>query len=186
MDRSRQVVSFILIVVSILGLFSWEKWGRDRFLYDDVPVLRQDVDPGTPITESMLTTAKMENVPADALSESDLSDIIGTEAGQYIHRGVPLFAAYFSESGLTADAGLDRYVMTIPEGWIASMPSSISRGDHAVLYLDDEKVAEVPVRQYDTDGNSLEVMVTRKEAKKLSGLGAMGRKFSIIYYGGGS
>ena len=50
LDKGKRFIGILLILVSVGALFTWEKWGKNRFLYDEVLILRQSVEKGTVIT----------------------------------------------------------------------------------------------------------------------------------------
>ena len=60
MGKGKKVIGILLILISIAALFTWEKWGKNRFLYEDVLVFTQNIEKGTVITEEMIDTVKMD------------------------------------------------------------------------------------------------------------------------------
>ena len=67
MEKGKKIIGIVLILVSIAALFTWEKWGKNRFLYEDVLAFSQNVEKGTVITEDMISTVKMDIGEEDQL-----------------------------------------------------------------------------------------------------------------------
>lgn len=80
MERGKQIIGMLLILVSIGALVTWEKWGKNRFLYDEVLVLNQNVEKGTVITEAMLEKKHMDVSERDCIKAEELQTAIGREA----------------------------------------------------------------------------------------------------------
>ena len=95
MDRGRRLFGVLLIALSVLLLISWERWGRSRFVYDDVLVLRENVQKGSVITERMLTTMRMEHAGREVLGPADRKWLIGKASSQFVHSRAPLYRPYF-------------------------------------------------------------------------------------------
>jgi hypothetical protein len=179
LERSRRILGVVLICVSIVALFSWEKWGRSRFIYDDVLVLTQNVDKGEKIDEDMVRVVRQERVSSGMLQPSDRKWLAGKEAAQFIKGGMPLFSEYFSEAGLVADPSLDRYALKIPETWIDSIPDSMGRTDRAYFYFDGRFITAAVVSWIDEDKKSFDVIVSSRQAEAISRLAADGGRFVI-------
>ena len=64
------MLGLVLAIISIAAMFGWEKWGRDRFLYDEVLELAKSADRGTVITEDMLRSVRVEHAHAEAVRPS--------------------------------------------------------------------------------------------------------------------
>ena len=76
MEKGKKIIGIVLILVSIAALFTWEKWGKNRFLYEDVLAFSQNVEKGTVITEDMISTVKMDIGEEDQLKSADKKSII--------------------------------------------------------------------------------------------------------------
>ncbi len=181
MDRGRRIIGFVLICISLLGLFSWERYGRDRFLYDDILELKSNAERGTVITERMIRTVKSENPGSGVLRPSDRDRVIGQEASQFIHGEAPLYREYFTKQGMAEGRDVDRYVMNIAEEWIDSSPSSMRKGDRAYLYAEGKLVTDALVRNVSEDHGGIELIVSRREQQKIAALAATGCRFVITY-----
>lgn len=175
------MIGILLILVSIAALYTWERWGKNRLLYDDVLVFSQNVEKGTVITEEMVSTAKMDVSEEDQLKSADKDRIIGREAAFFVHKGAPLFKEYFMEEGLTANQAQDRYVLSIPADWQLSAPKTISRGDRAYFYLNGKFLTSALISFVEEDGKSFEVVVSSRQAEALSKIASRGDEMVVTY-----
>lgn len=62
MERGKRIFGIAMICVSLLALFSWEKFGRAHFYYDDILVLRGSVQRGSTITPDMLKVVRTDRL----------------------------------------------------------------------------------------------------------------------------
>ena len=118
MERSKRTIGIVLIVVSVLAIFSWEKWGRNHFIYEDILVLDRNITRGDLITEEMLKVIKSDAMVKNCLKEKDKEKILGMEADQYIHKDTPFFEEYFTYENLAISDDLGTEAIKIPESWI--------------------------------------------------------------------
>ena len=65
MDRGKRIIGVVVVIVSVFTLIAWEKWGKDRFLYDEILVLNKNVEKGTVITEEMLSEKRIGGTEKD-------------------------------------------------------------------------------------------------------------------------
>lgn len=181
MEKGKRIIGIVLICVSIVALFSWEKWGRDRFIYDNVLVLNQNVEKGTTITADMVKQIKVGNRSKGSLAPKDRRWIIGKEANQYIRGETLLFGEYFKAKGLVAGADINKYVMNVTEDWIESCPGSISKGDTAYFYMNGKLVTSAAVSTVHSGERGFEIVATSGQAEAISKLAASGGRFVISY-----
>ena len=181
MDRTRRILGVLFLCISVVALVSWEKYGRDRFLYDEVLVLKENVPRGTLITEDMLKTVKMASPEREALRPGDAGAAKGRVSVQFVHAGTQLFREYFEEETLTTGGEKDRCVIRIAEAWIDSLPESIGKGDRALLWAAGRYLTAARVYAVDEGRRSLELMVTKAQAEKIAAAGAAGKKITITY-----
>ncbi len=179
MERSKRVIGLFLIIVSLIGLAAWEKWGKNEFYYDDAVVLRDNVERGTVITASMLTAKKM-NLDEDYLTYEERDKIIGRQASGFVRRGVPLFEEYFVEPNLSPDGRTGSFALALPEEWILAKPETLSRGDKVFFFHGESCITSAYVSLVSKVG-TVEVIVTREQAADLSSIIATGGKFMLIY-----
>lgn len=181
MERGRRIIGILLILVSIGALVTWEKWGKNRFLYDEILVLNRNVEKGTVITEDMLETRHVDVSEKDCIKAEELQTALGREAAFFIHKNVPLFTDYFMQEGLTPDKSRGRYVLTIPSGWLAAVPMFLSKGDQAYFYCGGKLVTSALTSAVDPENGRIDVVVSDKQAAELSSLAVEGQKLVIIY-----
>lgn len=149
-------------ILSILGLSGlmwwWESVGRQSILYEEVLVLKQDVQRGELIKESMLDTVRFEKARLIDHPVRDPKEIVGLEARQYIPKNSQLDVRYFESPELITDK--DRLNFKIPNDWIYSIPNSLRRKDRIALYavdravLQDAKNKKIQIEDASTGGAS--------------------------------
>ena len=181
MEKGKKIIGIVLILVSIAALFTWEKWGKNKFLYEDVLVFTQNIDKGTVITEDMISSKKMDVSEADQLKSTDKKQIIGREAAFFVHKGTPLFKEYFIEEGLTADETQDRYILSVPTDWLLSAPKTLGRGDRAYFYFNGKFVTSALISFVEEERKSYEVVVSSKQAEALCKIASRGDEMVITY-----
>ncbi len=197
-NRNR-IVGLALIVSTLAALGFWEFWGRSHLGCDKVLVLKKDAPAHTCITAEMLTVKALEHPGKGTLSAADRQSVEGLAAGQFIPAGEPLYAAYFTEPDFVADEDSGRYILALPESWIAAYPQTVRRGDRLFFYCGGEGVTDVAVAHV-KDGNNqevysgsnerlhdsgsvqrIEVVVDAKQASLLAKLADKGNRFLLLY-----
>lgn len=178
MNATKRVIGILLIVISLMGMMAWERWGKSEFLYDEVLVLRKNVEKGTIITEKMLTAKKL-NIDEDYLAYEDRKEIVGKQAAAFVHQGVPLFEEYFEEPKLSADEKRGTFVLALTQECILAKPETLSRGDKVFFFFGKDFVTAAYVSVTDEDG--VEVIVDRKQAASLSEIINEGGKLVLAY-----
>ena len=180
MDRGKKIIGIALIAASISALIAWEKWGKTQLLYDEVLVCRENISRGTVMREDMFETVKMDVREEGFLRPEEQKSLIGKEAVSFVHKGMPLFPEYFVREGLSAGKN-GRFILSVPEDWLASMPSSIGRGNRAYFYSGKRLLAEAPVSAFDAENRAIEVVVRKEQAAVLSEAAAAGEKMVVVY-----
>ena len=170
MDRGKRIIGVVVVIVSVFTLIAWEKWGKDRFLYDEILVLNKNVEKGTVITEEMLSEKRIGGTEKDCLSADDREYVIGREAAFFVHKGVPLFREYFQQSSLSAD-----------EDWLTCMPASLGRGDKIFFFRGGDFVTSAMVASVDEEKTFMEIVVSDEQASALSKIGGSGEIMTVIY-----
>lgn len=181
MEKGRRLLGILIIILSIVSLITWEKWGKFKLISDTILVVQENVQPGTLIEEKMLTEKKMQIDESDCIKETDKYKIIGKEATGFIHKGVPLFEEYFSDSESDPSYENDRFLITVEDSWMLGMPSGIKRGDEVILLHGKNVVISAKVSQVGTDGKSFGIIVNTADAMKLSELVYQGEKLVAAY-----
>ena len=179
MTGRKRILGLFLIGISVIGMIGWENWGKEKFLYDEVLVLRESVKQGTIITEDMVDAKTME-MDEPCLKFSEKEKIIGMQTTAYVHKGVPLFTPYFGESDLMPDETRERYGMAIPTDWIASKPEALSRGDKVFLFFGKRMITSADVSAIGKDG-CVEIIVERQQAADICQVTEAGGRLTLIY-----
>lgn len=182
MDRGKRIAGVLLIIVSVAALIAWEKWGKEQFLYEEVLVCRENVSRGTVMREELFETIKMDLNEKGWIRPKDKKSLLGKETASFIHKGMPLFPEYFDQAGLSADGKEGKYVLSIPEHWLDSAPASLKRGNRAYFFSGKTFLTSAPVSEINEERRNVEVIVTEKQAAKLSSAAADGEKLVIIYH----
>ena len=94
MDRSRQVIGVVLILISIILMVGWEKWGRQTFLTSEILVLNRNVPKGEIVKEEDLRILRVEGARKEWLRPEDRGRIQGREASADLHKGVPFYKSF--------------------------------------------------------------------------------------------
>ncbi|MBR3785207.1 MAG: hypothetical protein IKJ77_02230 [Firmicutes bacterium] len=179
MISGKRVFGLFLICISIAGFVFWEQWGKERILYDEILVLRQNVEKGTIITEDMLDVRKLD-FDEPCLSFAEGKELVGMQAAAFIHKGSPLFAAYFQEPDLSPDESKNRYGMCLPTDWITSRPTALSRGDKVFLFFGKRMVTEADVVEVTKDG-AVEIIVGKTQAADICQVTEAGGRLALVY-----
>ena len=199
----RKIAGIVLICIALLVLGFWELWGRQNIRYDEILTFKEDVSKSSIIGEKMLTTKKVEKAAGDALRPGDEARVIGKESRHYIPQGESLYPEYFADSRLTTGGISQGLVLSLPEDWLKTYPQTLKRGDDVIFCIGGSIVTKAVVA-YARDGNNdevvysenerlsasaavsvIEVIVSEKQALKLSNLAAKGNKFVLLYSSGG-
>ncbi|OEF99451.1 hypothetical protein BHF71_09065 [Vulcanibacillus modesticaldus] len=110
----------------------WETNGRERYFYQGVIVLNNDVKRGTIIKEEMLSTQKVEADKIIINAIRNKNEIIGLEAKHFIPQNTQLHPQYFEIQSLITSE--NRYIARIPNEWLYSIPNTLRRKDKVIFY----------------------------------------------------
>jgi hypothetical protein len=166
-ERGKRIFGIVMICVSLLALFSWEKFGRAHFYYEDILVLRRSVERGSIIKPEMLKTVKTERMQKDMLRPADRQKICGKAASQFVHAGSPLYKEYFCDKTVLTGRKYGKYRIGIPERWILSCPDDLRPGDRIYVLSEGRKVAEARVISYSEESKSIQAAVSGKYAAEM-------------------
>ena len=178
LERRRKLFGLFFIAISLVGIYGWETWGKEKMLYDDVLVLREDIERGTIITKDMLDVKRMD-VDEDYLPFDERDRIIGMQASGFLHKGIPLFCENFENDALAPDEKENRYGLCIPTDWIASRPEKMTRGDRIFLFCGKRLIAEALISNLDKDEN-IEVIVSKDETASICDFVSQGMKLVLV------
>lgn len=182
MERGKRLIGVLIIILSIISLITWEKWGKFKLISDTVLVLEKNVPAGTLIEEKMLAEKKMQIDENDYIRSDEKSNIVGKEASGFIHKGVPLFVEYFADSESDPSIVNNRVLITVEESWMLGMPAGIKRGDEVILMHGSDVAVKAKVSQVSTDGKSFGIIVNKDQAGIISELVYQGEKLVAAYY----
>lgn len=178
--RKNKVVLIILLVIGLLGSASlYFAFSKNMV---EVVVATQTVRGNTPITSSMVTTAKVDKnyLPENYIEASYLKEVVG----RYSDVGFSKGAVLSSDSIATGDG---KKAATIPDGYtllsvaIENLPQGVVAGDKVNLLIGTTLESEGKVvltyqnikvtnTSVDADGAvvGLEVQVTPAQAQKIA------------------
>lgn len=182
LERGKRLLGLLIIVVSIVSLISWEKWGRDRFLNESILVLRENVPAGTLIEDSMLEEKPMGSTETGYIEVDEKWKIVGMESAGFIHKGMPLYMEYFCDAFSDASEKNNRIEVTVEDSWLFGMPRGIKRGDQVFFYHGKENVLSAHVSRVAEDGKSFGVIVQKDLVPILAELVYEGEKLVVSYY----
>ena len=171
-----------MIILSVILIIVWERWGKARVAGDEILVLQQNTEKGTRISEEMLTKHRTGRAVPGCMTPDQIEEILGKETTTYVHGLVPLFPDDFAEEGLTPDAEADRYALTVCDAWLEGFPEGMSRGDRACFYCDGEFVTEAPVISVNEESRSFQIAAGGEQTVTLGRLIARGSRFLVVYY----
>lgn len=197
--KRNRIIGLTLVILTLTALGFWEFWGRSNLGYDKVLVLKKDVSANTRITAEMLTVKPLEHPGRGVLAAGEAKAVEGLAARQFIPAGEPLYEAYFTEPDFVADEGSGRYILALPETWLAAYPQSVRRGDRVFFYCGGAEVTNAVVAHVKDGSNQevysaaperlqdsgsvqqIEVVVEQKQAALLARLAEKGNRFLLLY-----
>lgn len=136
-------IGVLLIIIALISIFYWEKYGRQKFLSAECIVFRQDIEKNTVITKEMLQVIRCDKelLIKNIVDESE--EIIGREAKHFIPKNTQLDKRYFEEQELVLDEG--EFIFKVPKEWIKTLPNTLRRKDVVYFY----PVANIEANQSD-------------------------------------
>lgn len=166
-NKRSRVLGIILIIASIISMYYWEKWGRDKYLYNEILIYTKDIETCEILDESMLTTARVNYVPPKALKPEDIKSVLGLAAKCHLNKGNFVFATHVEKPDLLFNISDEKYVMTIPREWMKNCPKSIKRGDKVYFYHGEKFITEATVFHV-KDSSNQEVQVLDTDRLNMS------------------
>ncbi|WP_157213484.1 SAF domain-containing protein [Paenibacillus senegalensis] len=126
------VIGILLLTALGAMIVWWETDGRNRYMYESVLVLREDIRRGEVVHEEMLLSLRMDKhlILSDAITEP--GTVIGKEAKHYVPAGTQLHPRYFEHPGLVT--GEDMFIVKVPQEWLYSVPDTLRRKDQVVFF----------------------------------------------------
>jgi len=164
------IIGTLIIVATLIGVYAWETFGRERLTYRPVIVLKNDVLAGSVIKEDMLDVQyyEVDKIIKDAIT--DKNAIIGLSASHFIPRNTQLHPNYFEPIDLVLKD--DQFIFKLPNDWILSVPDTLRRKDTIAIYEVNAKQIEKlynsaaitkPVNQSADDNNASEINTLTSE-----------------------
>jgi|LSQX01.2.fsa_nt_gb hypothetical protein len=124
-------IGIFLLLTSIILIFYWENYGRETFVYVDVPVLNSDIEANTIITQDLITLVKMEENKVIEGSVG-VEKVIGKETKHFLPKNAQLHEKYFDVPQAVLKEG--QFIFAVPREWIIACPGSLRRKDRAYFY----------------------------------------------------
>jgi sulfur transfer complex TusBCD TusB component (DsrH family) len=195
---NKKIIGFTIIAITMMTIVVWEFWGRENLSYQNVLVLKEDLQANTIIDESCLKVVKCESPGASSLRPKDAQSIVGLATAQYVAAGTELRFEYFSEAELTYGGSTDRGVMALPTDWLLSCTQNLRRGDKVILYNDTVQVLEAivlhskdssnqEIRSQDKDRltatgivNYIDIVANKSDLVYLAELAKNGNRFTLV------
>jgi hypothetical protein len=127
------------VLVAVLALVSWEAFGRELILMDQVLVAKREIQPNETLSPELFRTAA---VPRDAIVEDAVSpgaeeQLDGKLSGSVIPEGGQLSERYLIGPEELENA--NRSFFVIPGSWIFMRSSALRRGDTVDIVSSDGK-----------------------------------------------
>lgn len=129
-------LGIILIIVALLGIYYWENFGREQFLYAEVLAFNESVDKNTVITEELLNKnikllkIDQANIVDDPVT--NIKELIGLETKHFIPKNAQLSKKYFDAAEIVLDE--EQYIFAIPKDFLIGYPSTLRRKDTVYFY----------------------------------------------------
>lgn len=186
------------MVLSLVGIVSWEAFGREELLFTEVLVLNQDTEPYTLITKDMLAVKKVYKPNSSSYTIENVEDVVGKQSTQFIPMASELHERYLSEPTLLVNETKDEYVYSLATNTLKAYPRSIAKGDTVYVFCLDRKILATTVLGLrDANGNevtqsqnrsvssgqiaSIEIKATGEECGTLSYLLSNSEPIAITY-----
>ncbi|MBR3297377.1 MAG: SAF domain-containing protein [Firmicutes bacterium] len=134
------VIGVLLIALSIVGMYYWESYGRDRVMLTPVLTVAADIPEGSLIRAEDLAEMRVpgEDVISGALTLADAGSVVGKYASLDLLVNQQLVSNYFCNRDLGIDKG--ESVFSIPSSWIFSRSSALRAGDRVRIYSMPEQI----------------------------------------------
>ncbi|MGF6375191.1 hypothetical protein M2140_000225 [Clostridiales Family XIII bacterium PM5-7] len=182
LEKGKKIIGVVLIILSVTALFTWEKWGKNKFLYHEILVLNTSVEKGEQISESMIEVKNVEKGDKNTLTMKDINNVIGREAKQYIQEGAPLYQPYFVQQEVAGENRGDHQVFALPSQLLISMPRTLSQGNEIWLYVNGKSILSAMVSHVDEMENQVEILLTKKQVETVGKAIERGDKFLVTYH----
>lgn len=146
--KHRGIIGILFIVAALSAMFAWEAWGRQKIIYDEILIVKDDIERNTVLKRDMIEIKKVSYKPKNCLKPKDIHKIAGMETVQHIPKECPLFPTFFQSKGMVP--GRDQYILSIPNEWLLSFPQTLRRGDTAYFYKVNQSEIGKPIFLFKT------------------------------------
>lgn len=167
MYRWRKVLGVAVIICSICLIFTWERYGKEKVLYKQIAVLKENVNRGEIIRKDMIKFLSI-SLREPCITKSDSNKLIGKMARHYIHKGTPLFDEYFEDEADALDYEKGKMIMSIPDNLIANRMANFERGDTLSWFIRGESLGSCRVYNFYKKEKRIEILAREDVIKKLS------------------
>lgn len=174
----RKALGIVFIVLAIISMVVWEKWGKSQLLYDEIPVLSINVERGTVIKDSMIKFVRL-NCSEECIKKQGYKDIVGKEANSFIHKGVPLFKEYFVSRERAVNSEKNLFAIAIPEKLIINKWGNSKNNDKAYIFSGNKEITKCSISNIDSEAGIIELISSKEGIKAISGAIAEGNHLVI-------
>lgn len=181
LDRGKRVLGVVMIFVCIGALVTWERWGKERLLYEEVVVLNKNVERGVVISKDMLEVKKIDRAIDGSISVSRAYEIIGKETTGFIHKEVPIFKENFKDTRLILSKKRDQYQLTVPLKWLEAWPEGISKGCQVFFYSEGKVIFSSLVESVGDENESFNLILSARQVSMISSNLEGGKKYIVSY-----
>ena len=179
MRKLKTILGFVLILLSIAGIFFWELKGREAVMTDQVLVAGEEIKEGTAVDAGMFAAKGVpkSNLLEGALTPADAAILQGKVASQLIAKNDQIIMGYFRDDEFYLKSGESIFV--IDPDWISMRSSSLRKGDvvdiygdsgygligtYRIAYVKDESEREVKDAGEETTGNTAADILDRPDS----------------------
>lgn len=134
--KIKTLLGCLLLIVSIAAMIGWELYGRDMIYYDQVVVMKTNVNKGHIIVPEDIEYKKLDNNSILQGAIKDTKKLIGMETLNYIAENGQVVEQYVVDSKYSLKE--NERIMQLPKSWIISLPETIRRRDKIFIYAINE------------------------------------------------
>lgn len=180
MIKRRRIIGIGVILLTAALVFGWEKWGKDALMYEEIPVLRNNVEAGTVISEDDLEYIRYNREGLDFIEKKDAEKLFGMETAHFVHGGVPLFKEYFRNPRLSGNMEKGRFQLRLSSDWIDSVSEDVKRGSAVNIYTGGSYVTAAYAASGWEDGRGVDIIAGEGQIKDIGEIVASGGKLILV------
>ena len=57
--KHRGIIGILFIVAALSAMFAWEAWGRQKIIYDEILIVKDDIERNTVLKRDMIEIKKV-------------------------------------------------------------------------------------------------------------------------------